>query len=92
MCNTYLGCRIFDMDRKEINEQDLIEIINRQMQKHEECEGCNVSGLAPLAEPDSKGCNWSEPWVNCGDTPAEVCQPVATRVIHNLQAKYNLAK
>ncbi len=78
------------MDRTEVTKQELVEIINDELKKHETCEECHVNAITSLAEPDPEGCNWSEPYVTCSGTPAEVCRPTAARVISKLRAEYNL--
>ncbi len=78
------------MDRKDVSDQELVEIINDELKKHEKCEECRVNGIMSLTEPDPEGCNWSEPYVTCSGTPAEICQPIAAQVISKLRAEYNL--
>ena len=78
------------MERKEVTEQELVEIINREIEKHEECKNCQVSGILALRGTDENGCNWSEPYISCSGTPAEICAPIAARVIANIRQSFNL--
>jgi len=78
------------MDRTEVTKQELVEIINGELKKHETCEECRVNGIMSLTEADPEGCNWREPIVTCSGTPGEICRPTAVRVISKLRAEYNL--
>ena len=46
-------------EREAISMDALCKWITAELQKHEGCEECVVSGVYRLAEPDVEGCNWS---------------------------------
>ena len=77
------------MPRQSVTESELVEIINSELSKHEECDGCRVNELMK-SEEDEIGCNWSDPYINCSGTPAEACFPVANHIIVKIRQKYNL--
>jgi hypothetical protein len=77
------------MPRKLVTDSELVEIINSALSQQEECDGCRVKGLMK-SEEDETGCNWSDPYLNCSGTPAEVCLPVANHVIGKIRQEYNL--
>ena len=78
------------MARKEVTKQQLVKIINREIEKHEECKSCQVNGIVSLPETDKDGCNWAEPYISCSGTPAKICAPIAARVVANIKASFNL--
>lgn len=78
------------MARKEVTTQELAAIINNELAKQEECTRCRVNGIMALQQPDSDGCNWSEPIISCGGVPASVCLPSANRVVAQVRTNFNL--
>ena len=77
------------MSRQTVIDSELVEIINSELSKHEECKNCRISGIMS-AEEDETGCNWSEPVIRCSGTPAEVCLPIASDIINRARKEFNL--
>jgi len=77
------------MSRESVTEKELVEIINSELSKCEECKDCHVNGIMG-SEADGTGCNWSEPVLSCSGVPTEVCLPVFLSVINEIRQQYNL--
>lgn len=80
----------------------LLEVMNRELARHDTCIECRFKSIIPLGDTDEFGCNWSHANLNCSGYPAAVgssaaicqpatyCQPVAARVIAEAKGKYNV--
>ena len=64
------------MKRKAVTEQELVQVINSELKKSEECVGCQVKGIMILSELDAEGCNWDYVSLSCSDRPANRATPV----------------
>ena len=77
------------MPRQSVTEAELVELINTELSKHEDCNGCTISAIVE-SEEDETGCNWSEPIINCSGVPAEVCRDTANIVISKIREDFNI--
>ena len=78
------------MSRKLVSEEELRGSLDAQLKKHEECTDCHFGGIKRARGTDDTGCNWSDPVLSCRGQPADICAPIARRVIDEARAKFNL--
>lgn len=73
-----------------VSQDELLEWINLELSKYEECNDCRVTSVVRLKGEDENGCNWSSKNLNCSGIPADVCSPVANKVIAHAKMRFNL--
>lgn len=78
------------MEKTLLSQEELVRWINSELAKYEECNDCHVTSVAQLREEDEEGCNWSMPNLRCSGVPADVCQPVAKRIIAQARDRFNI--
>lgn len=78
------------MNRKIVSEKELRAWMDAEIQKHDECADCRFGGIMPLQGTDDSGCNWSEPGLNCSGQPANICLPIARKVVAEARLRFNL--
>lgn len=77
------------MPRKLVAQDQLLELVNTQLRRHEECADCRFTHIQ-YHEEDKEGCNWSLTNLRCSGTPGKVCIETANSVAHEARSKYNL--
>ena len=77
------------MARKQITEEQLLDLVNAALRKHEECTDCRFTHVQ-RHEIDNEGCNWSLPSLHCSGTPGSVCIETANSVERELRSSYVL--
>jgi hypothetical protein len=85
-----LGSGKIRMSRQSVDEKWLLDYLNAEIHRHEECATCQFSGIMRLRGTDESGCNWSPPWLRSSGQPSEVCLPIAQRVVAEAMKKFNL--
>ena len=78
------------MKRILVSQEDLLDWMNSQLGKYEECTNCRFTSVLQLKEKDEYGCNWSPHNLTCSGVPAEVCQPIAQKVVAKAMVKFNV--
>ena len=78
------------MSRTIVSAGELINWINTELAKHDECKGCHIRSVITLAGEDQEGCNWSSPILGCSGVPADVCELAASHVIQRARDKFNI--
>ena len=78
------------MARETVSEEALLEWLNRELAKHDECDDCRFTSVTRLRGTDSDGCNWSSPNLRCSGRPVGVCHAVANELVVQAQAHFNL--
>ncbi len=78
------------MERAPVSQDELLEWINSELLKYEECNDCRVTSVVRLKGEDENGCNWSSVNLKCSGVPADVCYPVANQVIAQAKMRFNL--
>jgi hypothetical protein len=79
--------------RQLVSANELLAILNEEMSKYEECEGCDFDRPPmKLATQDEDGCNWSTTGlhIRCGGAPSEISLPCAKKIVADARRKYNL--
>lgn len=77
------------MARVSVSQDQLLNWINAELSKHEECGDCRVTSIIRLKGEDEDGCNWSSVNLRCSGVPADICYPVANQVIAEAKMKFN---
>lgn len=80
------------MNRKLVSQEKLLEWMNKELAKHEDCEDCRFIGVMGLQDKDSDGCNWSPGYIRCRGVSSEICKPFASRVTAEAQKRFNLLR
>lgn len=80
------------MERELVTEEELIAILNKELRKYEEYNDCQFESMLILKGYDPSGCNWSSTKVRCSGIPAEVCEPITSRIVADAMKKYNIKK
>lgn len=78
------------MSRTAVSQQELLQWLNTELAKHEECNDCRITSVKALRETDAEGCNWSLANLQCSGVPTVHCQRVANQVIAQARAKFNI--
>ena len=90
------------MMRRFLKFDELLDVINKELFRHNTCVKCRFSTISPLERADETGCNWSHANLNCKAYPATLgqlsnicqstsgCQSVAARVIAEAKQLYNV--
>ena len=78
------------MPRKQVTEEQLLELINAELRKNEECTDCRFTHIH-RQKTDEEGCNWSVTNLRCSGTPASVCTETADFVARDFRSKYVLS-
>lgn len=79
--------------KKAVSEEELLDILNRELESNPECTGCVFSGpVFPLDDPDETGCNWDQTAVilTCSGEAVGRGRPIAHRVIESVARRFNL--
>ena len=74
--------------RKEVTEDELLEILNSELSKHAELKKCGFLSIQRV-EPDGTGCNWSAE-VRSRGVPHHVSAPIVGKIAAEAKKKYNL--
>ena len=77
------------MARKRVTAEQLLELVNAELRKHEECTDCRFTHVQHH-EIDDEGCNWSLPNLHCSGTPASVCVETAQSLTREFRSSYVL--
>jgi len=78
------------MSRTIVTESELLDWINAELTKHEECANCSATAVLTLSDVDSEGCNWPSANLRCSGVPASVCMPMANQVIARARLRFNV--
>jgi len=81
------------MTREAVTPDQLIDILSRELSKHDEWEDCAFTGnVQRLPVPDETGCNWSSRnlSVRCASRSAHGCADIATRILETVRERYSL--
>lgn len=80
------------MERILVSEEELIEILNKELRKREDSEGYSFSpGVMRLRDKDKDGCNWSTSVKFRGSgVPVIAMADVAKWIVAEARKKYNL--
>ena len=79
------------MARKLVTQEELVDILNRELAKLPECAGVRVSHLPDKLRVDETGCNWSRDVVLGGPLGGpQACTESAAVIVSRLAAEYNL--
>lgn len=78
------------MKRTLVTKKDLLNWMNSQLAKHEECTDCRFDAVKLLEEEDEYGCNWYEANLNCSGVPTRVCEPIAQRIVAQAKEQFNV--
>jgi hypothetical protein len=81
------------MTRESVTPGQLLEILNRELAKHDAWEGCAFKGsIRRLPVVDGVGCNWSTRnlAVRCKDRSAHGCADIATQILETARERYSL--
>lgn len=78
--------------RKRVSKTELLRILNEELGKAEECDGCRFDGpIFELRNVEEGSVNWSDVLtVRCSGRGAGPCQDIARRVITAVGQRYNL--
>ncbi len=74
--------------RKEITEEELLELLNLELKKDQELIDCRITSVQ-WHEKDGTGCNWSAGLRTSG-VPAEIFKPQVDQIVAKFMAGYNL--
>jgi hypothetical protein len=74
--------------RKEVAEDELLDILNAELAKHAELKKCSFISIQ-RAKPDGTGCNWSAE-VRSSGVPHHVSAPITGKIAADARKKYNL--
>lgn len=78
------------MERKSVSQEELLEWINSELSKHEECNGCRFTSVMRLSAENEAGCNWTSANLRCSGVPADVCYPISNKIIAQAEVKFNI--
>jgi hypothetical protein len=78
------------MERNLVTERELLSLLNKELQKYNECTTCQFISVFKLVEYDETGCNWSTPSIiSCG-VPIEIYKHIVDRIVFEAMTKYNI--
>lgn len=79
------------MSRKIISEQELVELLNREISKSPGVDNCRISGVYKLKKkPVESACNWSVVYFSSPTTPLDVAQTEIRKIVEKIQPLYNV--
>lgn len=81
------------MTRESVTAGQLLQVLNRELAKHDTWEGCAFKGsIRRLPVPDEGGCNWSTKnlTVSCKNRSAHGCADIATQILEAARERYSL--
>lgn len=78
-------------DRQIVSEEELLKWLNAELSKYDECDDCRFTSVMRLRDTDVNGCNWSPPYLRCSGRSVEPCRGVASEIVAQAQARFNLA-
>lgn len=78
------------MNLQKVSESELLEILNIELHRDGDHEGCWFTSVQPLSEIDENGCNWSSANLRCSGVSAATCKLDADQVVQEARAKYRL--
>jgi hypothetical protein len=78
------------MDRKFLSKKDLLNWMNAQLAKNEDCNDCMFSSVLELREKDENGCNWNKANLSCSGVPVKGCKPIADEIVKDAKTKFNV--
>jgi hypothetical protein len=78
------------MNRTLVSQEELLNWMNSQIAKYEECTNCRFTSVLQLREEDEDRCNWSSFNLRCSGVPAHVCQPIAEQIAIQAREMFNL--
>ena len=80
------------MNKQIVSVDELIAILNEELSKFDECEGCRyTNSVTRLRETDPNGCNWSSVTLQCSGVSSKPCKPISLEIIYKAKQKYNLS-
>ncbi len=88
--NKYLKGGSIVSKKKLISEIELLNILNNELEKHPEYKVCHFNSVQRIIPDSPSDCNWSGAWKNCGGPPPVGWEHVASKIVTEAQAKYNL--
>jgi len=74
--------------RKEVTEDELLEILNSELSKRAELKKCSFISIR-RTKPDGTGCNWSAE-VRSSGVPHHVSAPITGKIAADAKKKYNI--
>ena len=74
--------------RREVTEDELLNILNSELYKHAELKKCSFISIQ-RTKPDVTGCNWSAE-VRSRGVPHHVSAPITGKIAVEAKKKYNL--
>ncbi len=78
------------MKRTLISQEDLLEWLNLQLAKHDECTDCRFT-YVQKQEEDEGGCNWFADYsLKCSGVPGDICEPIANQLFTQAREKFNV--
>ncbi len=76
------------MNRQIVSEKELINILNAELSKFDECEGCRYSNcIVRLRGADPEGCNWSSVTLRCSGISSDPCKPISAKIVYDAKLK-----
>jgi hypothetical protein len=78
------------MPRKTVSEVELLQWINAELAKNDDCVDCRVTSVMRLRDVDADGCNWSSANLRCSGRPVVLCQSVANEAIAQARLLFNI--
>ena len=78
------------MARTLVSQTKLLEWLNAELTKHDECDGCRFTSVTRLSGTDTDGCNWSSPNLRCSGRTAAPCDAIANGLATQAHARFNL--
>ncbi len=74
--------------RKEVTEDELLEILNSELSKRAELKKCSFISIR-RTKPDFTGCNWSAE-VRSSGVPHHASAPITGKIAADAKKKYNI--
>jgi hypothetical protein len=78
------------MEREEVDEEELLILLNRELSKHNDMNQVVFTSIERLEEPDGTGCNWSMARVKSSRVAHHVVAPVTGQIVSQARKKYNV--
>ena len=80
------------MNRKTISEQELVELLNREISNTPEVDKCRISGIYKLKKrADENRCNWSVVYFSTPpSTPMAEAETRIRQIVARMQPLYNV--
>ena len=78
------------MGRQSVSEDELLEWINSELSKDEQCNDCSFISVTRLRDEAPDGCNWSDAQLRCSGVSTQVCAPIAKSIIDQARKQFNI--